>query len=379
MWDSEASVWEPQNKTENVYNVYSDLTQYVQFNWDTVNNSWLPDLRRISTFDTAQNVTEDNYNTWNASTDSWENYFIRFYEYDSANNPIRMYTQWWSNYSDAYKKGQKTEYAYDNDLLMQITRYDGDTINDVWIEDSKTEYSYNSFGNQTQYIYYEMESSWQPHGKAEYSYDNSQNQTSETVFTWDENNSEWYPNYQYERSFDASGNRIEMIYSRWDPNTDSWVNNKKWAREYDNTLTYSDLILPTSIFYPLINAYGAEEEVFNHQLVSRNEYEWNNTDGVWDETILEHFYYSEQALNIANAANKAFRVYPNPVSSNLYIESDADISEIRILDASGRYVRSEYATGNKETYNLSGLQEGMYIVRLLLSNGETETRRIIKD
>ncbi|WP_462279744.1 T9SS type A sorting domain-containing protein [Salinivirga cyanobacteriivorans] len=378
-WDSEASAWEPIEKIENVYNVYGNLTQFVRFNWDTINNAWLPDLKSNTTYDSAQNATEHVYKLWNASTDSWDNYFIRYYGYDSDNNTTFSYVMYWSDYSSTYKKQYRYELSYDDSLVLQSIRYDGDTINDVWIEDSKTEYSYNSFGNQTQYIYYQMESSWQPQSKTAFAYDNSQNETSETVFAWDENNSEWYPNYRYERDFDASNNMIEMIYSSWDPNTDSWDNSQKWTREYENNLVYNDLIIPLSFHYSGINAFGAPEEVFRHQLVSRSEYDWNSTDDVWDGTVLEHFYYSEQPLNIANTANKAFSVYPNPVSGNLYIESDTDISEIRVIDVTGRYVRSESAPGNKEMINLSDLEEGMYFVRLLLSNGEYETKRIIKE
>ncbi len=378
-WDSEDSEWEPQRKTENVYNVYGDLTQFVYFNWDTVNNSWLPDLRRISTYDTAQNIIESNYNIWNASTDSWDNYFIRYYGYDSGNNPTLVYRMFWSDNSGVYKKVDRSEFTYDNGLLSQIIRYDGDTINDVWVEDSKTEFSYNSSGNRTQNIFYEMESSWQPKYKTEYTYDNAQNPTLEASFDWDDNQSSWVPYDKYEKSYDASGNRIEMMYSRWRSNTDSWESVSKYNREYDNTVTYSDLILPGNIYNQAINAFGTIEEVFNHQLVSRSEYDWNSTDDVWDGTVLEHFYYTEQTVNIASVAKHVLSLYPNPVSNNLHIESDADISAIRIIDAAGKYVRSENTAGNKEMINLSGLTEGIYFVRLLLSNGETETKRIIKD
>ncbi|ALO16365.1 hypothetical protein L21SP5_02742 [Salinivirga cyanobacteriivorans] len=378
-WDSEASMWEPKNKTEFEYNVYGSETQRVMFEWDTANNSWLPEMRRITTYDTSQNIIEENHNTWNASTDSWDNDFVEFYDYDSANNRILKYIHWWSSYSNVYQKGYKFESTYDNGLETQRIEYTGDTINDVWIEAGKFEYSYNSFGNITQRLYYEMMSSWEPLSKKEFSYDDSQNLIFEVIFSWDENQSSWTPFLKEDYGLDASNNMVERIYFYWDSNEDTWKKNSKDEREYNNAVTYSGLIIPMIGIYSSNNAYDAPEEMFNHQLVSRSNYGWNSTDDAWEATTLEHFYYTEQSVNIANTANKAFSVYPNPVSGNLYIESDTDISEIRVIDATGRYVRSESAPGNKEALNLSGLKEGVYIVRLLLSNGETETRRIIKD
>jgi hypothetical protein len=78
--------------------------------------------------------------------------------------------------------------------------------------------------------------------------------------------------------------------------------------------------------------------------------------------------------------NIIFRVFPNPATRHVYIESDIMIVRTELLDISGRIVRS-FNPGHNYTWklNLSDLPGGMYFIRSYLSNGHTVVRKILKE
>jgi hypothetical protein len=72
-----------------------------------------------------------------------------------------------------------------------------------------------------------------------------------------------------------------------------------------------------------------------------------------------------------------FLIFPNPSVSNSKV-TISDISEptrVQLLDNSGRLVRS-IMLNNTNTIELSGLQKGTYIVRIIGTSGHTEIRKL---
>lgn len=69
------------------------------------------------------------------------------------------------------------------------------------------------------------------------------------------------------------------------------------------------------------------------------------------------------------------KVYPNPIKDNLFIKSDIKISKISLIDMSGKQLKT--FSGNSDKYDLSDLQNGVYL--LLIDNGkEVIKKKIIK-
>jgi CotH protein. len=73
------------------------------------------------------------------------------------------------------------------------------------------------------------------------------------------------------------------------------------------------------------------------------------------------------------------RVFPNPVSDILYIESDQEINNIVFFNITGIQVieKSNLCDFSVGT-DLSGLNPGIYIARILLSNGKVVVTRVLK-
>jgi hypothetical protein len=71
-----------------------------------------------------------------------------------------------------------------------------------------------------------------------------------------------------------------------------------------------------------------------------------------------------------NANTPTIRIYPNPTTDYFQITDDEGIDKVVIYNIIGRQMRTYKVTDNGK-YNVNDLPEGLYIIRLLASNGST--------
>ena len=76
------------------------------------------------------------------------------------------------------------------------------------------------------------------------------------------------------------------------------------------------------------------------------------------------------------AANKHFCVYPNPVHNTLNISSEFEISHAKLYNHLGQIILS---VASINTLDVSGLQAGIYILRVEETDGKINIQKIIKD
>lgn len=77
---------------------------------------------------------------------------------------------------------------------------------------------------------------------------------------------------------------------------------------------------------------------------------------------------AQLAVNETVKKNPGLKVYPNPVSDILNINSDPKIKSVRIYDLSGKNVLTQTVDANKPAINVSSLSSGTYVI-----TAETET------
>ena len=77
-----------------------------------------------------------------------------------------------------------------------------------------------------------------------------------------------------------------------------------------------------------------------------------------------------------NFVNTTFELYPNPTSDFVYISStnENDFLRVEVLSMEGKLVKSEAFTSK---INTSDLPVGMYIVKVLMRNGNSVQRKLI--
>lgn len=91
---------------------------------------------------------------------------------------------------------------------------------------------------------------------------------------------------------------------------------------------------------------------------------------------------TNQNCGLINAKKDAgqiiFRIYPNPASSDLYIESDEPIDRIQLYDMTGKVVIS-VNTGNSYSWhlNLGGFRSGLYFVKTFMNDNQWIVRKIM--
>ncbi len=79
---------------------------------------------------------------------------------------------------------------------------------------------------------------------------------------------------------------------------------------------------------------------------------------------------------------KPYFCYPNPAKDNLYIELSPDVNcqSVEIYDMDGRLVVETFPeTSVQPTIDISGLNAGMYIVKIRMADGKEYSERIVKE
>jgi hypothetical protein len=84
---------------------------------------------------------------------------------------------------------------------------------------------------------------------------------------------------------------------------------------------------------------------------------------------------SNQTIGLSEELGRAFGVYPNPTSGLIQIETSLRIDEMHLYNSSGVLVMDEFI--NTQEINLTGLPEGIYLLKIVSEAGSI-SKRIIK-
>jgi 1,4-alpha-glucan branching enzyme len=84
-----------------------------------------------------------------------------------------------------------------------------------------------------------------------------------------------------------------------------------------------------------------------------------------------------QALSIDEEALLGFSIYPNPTTTSFSVNTP--VSDIEIYDLTGKLVKSFKGDFNKtDAFDISGLNTGMYIVKVENNNNQIKTTKLVK-
>ena len=105
----------------------------------------------------------------------------------------------------------------------------------------------------------------------------------------------------------------------------------------------------------------------------------SNTNGEWvedpDVEMIYDFICEELGINDWNSDN--FSYYPNPVKDILNIKSNKNIKSISVFNLAGQRLIAEAKVSNGQI-NLSALNPGTFVFRVILEDGQVETFKIVK-
>jgi len=89
--------------------------------------------------------------------------------------------------------------------------------------------------------------------------------------------------------------------------------------------------------------------------------------------------YNIITAGIQDYENQSFKVYPNPVSNKLTIESSENIKAIEVYNLVGELLQATYPTTNSFTIDFSTYVKGVYMIKISSSNGDTSIVKIVKE
>ncbi|HNW89016.1 MAG TPA: T9SS type A sorting domain-containing protein [Bacteroidales bacterium] len=138
--------------------------------------------------------------------------------------------------------------------------------------------------------------------------------------------------------------------------------------------------------YPVTATGNDADSVKVHDLCDTTLYLVVNN--FYDITGPVHYSFDEYRIlsidyqetdGISENGEQSFSIYPNPVSTNLFINDIDGINQVNIVDLLGATVATVNVNGNNARLNVANLQPGIYFVTLLKQNVIAGKARFIKE
>ncbi|MCW3126376.1 MAG: hypothetical protein JWO03_2034 [Bacteroidetes bacterium] len=80
---------------------------------------------------------------------------------------------------------------------------------------------------------------------------------------------------------------------------------------------------------------------------------------------------------IENLSAQGISVYPNPANGVLYIKSDQEVSEVKLIDQLGQQIVSVNAPDGK--INVTAISAGIYTIEVITRNGQSSFFKIVRE
>ncbi|MBI1838138.1 MAG: T9SS type A sorting domain-containing protein [Flavobacteriia bacterium] len=163
---------------------------------------------------------------------------------------------------------------------------------------------------------------------------------------------------------------VTAVLTSSEPNHFSYVLTKDTPtfKEYECTFDMTGLLTDenSQLFYIDINATddGMPAASSSQTIVVRGNYSNQSSTGI-----------------VSIADDEMFNVAPNPTDNQLIVEHKFNNGEnpiLRIIDLSGKEVKTEILTTASQNVNVSNLESGIYLVSIQTNNGITRNVKVIK-
>jgi hypothetical protein len=382
MWNGNTSSWDPFLKNEYTFDTYGNLTSEIQ-SYQFTPNVW--DLNKKTEY--TYNLNPDGvYKLILEEEFSWgfQGPWVSTYKYeltydDFETMVVQEIGYEWNPGMNDWINMYNDDYFYTNGLLSSIIQSLWNYGGSKWDLNSKWDYFRDSFPINEE-IQYRWEpdpiSDWVQESRFVYEYglgpDAMPILTIETAYIWDTDIDDWENYYMDEYQYDGNFNRTTATYFDWIETPGEWVPYYKDEFIFDMAYSFSDLIVP----------FNYKEEIddtsvfFNNMVIGYRGYEYFNP--LWEDDMKMLFYYSNYTNPLKvddKVLSDAIRVYPNPVSNILIVDSEIPLTKVEIYSVFGKKVKDIHF--GFEAIPLSNLSDGIYIVRIKAEN-RVMTKKIIK-
>jgi hypothetical protein len=112
-------------------------------------------------------------------------------------------------------------------------------------------------------------------------------------------------------------------------------------------------------------------------IVEFDNIEFNGAASGWCELFTASLVKEVNTTNVYNQNATSLNLYPNPASSTMYIDSDSQVSEVRIYNIMGAMKKVIYEE-NITQVNVDDLQSGLYVFSLTTDDGVVNKKVQVK-
>jgi hypothetical protein len=354
------------------YNIDGTLKSSVERLWDASTSSWVLDERWVLIYDQGELPTSLVLYYWDASTSSWElsGRELRSYNEEGLLTES-VFSNWDSNLGN-WNSDYRVLYTYNsfNDLLT-ITDFVFNTSSQTWDSFSIWEYEYTDglVSSRTLSLFSGVQKNLQQ--KVEYLYDQNDLLTTTNTYIWI---GTWQLDSRNTYAYNSENQLLEEIHY---VNLDVLTPETKLVYNYPFNVEIESLILPDFLF-------GFNNSPNQQVLANTDEFQYNTTTMQWDLVNASMVYFSEfegsiTAYKPVESTDFQFKIYPNPASEYVFINSTTPVEQdliIEILDVNGNIVVNSRTLELPGLIELNKLQKGIYIIKLI-NNGQSNTQKIV--
>jgi hypothetical protein len=140
-----------------------------------------------------------------------------------------------------------------------------------------------------------------------------------------------------------------------------------------NTMTYYYSTGPFLIGASLYN--GQQTSIDSIQFADGSYFDLMRN---FDNCLAINIIRTNNNTGITEINQDKISIAPNPASSEISIKSEEMFSQINIYSTQGNIVYTEQQNAKEASISINELNEGLYIIQIRLTNGQTISKRIIK-
>ena len=373
VWSKQNEKWINNYKWELTNNEFDQCTSFTFFWWDVKNTKWESDYKEDFNYNENGNITQITYFRQDPNANQWINDYKEEFSYDIANNSIQhLYFIWNSEIKD-WCNDYKIDYEYNNKNLVKSNYYDTDTAGN-WINDYLIENLYNDVNLITQTIYSDWDTlndEWKDDFLGEFNYDSLLNLI-QNIYKKADVSEVWVNESKEDFFYNDSNYLVQHIDYQWNSLTNQWANKTKKEYTYPYNTDQEHLVLPY-FFYE--NDGKPDIDV----LASSVSYNGDSESETWLKTEKRILYFSDfddVTISVSENDFNQLKIYPNPVSEILHIESsyDFDNTVFELYNSSGNLV---YKNANTQNIHVSQYPGGVYFLKILKHGKKLTTTKII--
>ena len=362
------------------YDKNGNDTTVLRYDWDDVTSNWLISLKEKSVIDNNGLILSYETYLWIGGF-----YFMGGSKYENtynSNNEVLTNTEYkWDALTSSWIYSSKSENSYDaNNNLITTIVYSRNNVLNVWNQLTKSTFNYdlnNKLITEIDFNWDNITVNWVNNVKDEHAYDTHGNDTLMLGYKWDYVGLVWNINNKTRFFYDSNNLSAGLEYWNWNSNTNTWTGAGKLEYVFNSNKQLTLFALyswnsQTSTWIGLTKT----ESIYNGNNFKtiENNYNWNTSTSSWDKSEISTYYYSLNMTSNPSLSGSNLAVYPNPVSNELHITGLNSISDISILDITGKTIFTQNSIG--KTIDVSSLNEGIYFLQITNKTGRVNYKFI---